>query len=231
MLLTAPGDVERHAHLLDHYRPDVVHASGRRLEEVRPGTAHDLHPDLAVLLSTSGSTGSPKLVRLSRANVVANARSIATYLGIRDTDRAITSLPLHYCYGLSVLNSHLVSGAAIVLTDLSVADGCFWDLASEAGATSLAGVPYTFELLEASGFGDRCVPSLRYLTQAGGRMDPARVRAFARARPSPWLGPVRDVRPDRGHCPDGVPPAGPGDLTSRGCRHPRSRRLLPARRR
>ena len=62
VLLTAPGDVERHAHLLDHYLPDVVQASGRRLEEVRPGTAHDLHPDLAVLLSTSGSTGSPKLV-------------------------------------------------------------------------------------------------------------------------------------------------------------------------
>ena len=110
VLLAAPGDTERHADLVDRYRPDVVQASGRPMREVRPGTGHDLHPDLAVLLSTSGSTGSPKLVRLSLANVLANARSIATYLGIRDTDRAITSLPLHYCYGLSVLNSHLVSG-------------------------------------------------------------------------------------------------------------------------
>ena len=179
VLLAAPGDTERHADLVDRYRPDVVQASGRQMREVRSGTGHDLHPDLAVLLSTSGSTGSPKLVRLSLANVLANARSIAAYLGIRDTDRAITSLPLHYCYGLSVLNSHLVSGAAVVLTELSVADACFWDLVDASGATSFAGVPYTFELLEASGFRDRAVPSLRYLTQAGGRMDPARVREYA----------------------------------------------------
>src|SRR4029079_12047168 len=108
VLLAAPGDVERHADLVAHYRPDVLQTGDGVLREQRPGTAHDLHPDLALLLSTSGSTGSPKLVRLSLASVLANARSIASYLSIRDTDRAITSLPLHYCYGLSVLNSHLV---------------------------------------------------------------------------------------------------------------------------
>ena len=157
-------------------RPGV----GQRLREVRPGTAHDLHPDLALLLTTSGSTGSPKLVRLSLANVLANARSIAEYLGLRDTDRAITSLPLHYCYGLSVLNSHLVSGAAVVLTELSVADACFWDLVDDTGATSFAGVPVHLRAARgrpASATG--AVPSLRYLTQAGGRMDPARVREYA----------------------------------------------------
>ena len=183
VLLAAPGDVDRHADLVAVYRPDVVHRAGGVLREVRAGSEHDLHDDLAVLLSTSGSTGSPKLVRLSLANVTANAQSIADYLGIRATDdytdRAITSLPMHYCYGLSVLNSHLIAGAAVVLTDLSVADECFWTLAAEARITSLAGVPYTFELLEASGFRDRDLPSLRYLTQAGGRMDPAQVREWA----------------------------------------------------
>jgi acyl-CoA synthetase (AMP-forming)/AMP-acid ligase II len=179
VLLAAPGDVERHADLVAHYRPDVVQTGDGVLCEQRPGTAHDLHPDLALLLSTSGSTGSPKLVRLSLASVLANARSIATYLSIRDTDRAITSLPLHYCYGLSVLNSHLVGGAAVVLTDLSVADECFWTLAAETRASSLAGVPYTFDLLEASGFRDRDLPHLRYVTQAGGRMAPERVREYA----------------------------------------------------
>ncbi len=179
VLLAAPGDVDRHADLVAHYRPDVVQTVRGGLEERRPGSAHDLHPDLAVLLSTSGSTGSPKLVRLSRANVVANALSIAGYLGLQESDRAITSLPLHYCYGLSVLNSHLLAGAGVVLTDLSVADECFWTLATESRATSLAGVPYTFELLDASGFRDRELPHLRYLTQAGGRMDPGRVRAYA----------------------------------------------------
>jgi acyl-CoA synthetase (AMP-forming)/AMP-acid ligase II len=183
VLLAAPGDVDRHADLVAAYRPDVVHRAGAVLREVRAGSAHDLHDDLALLLSTSGSTGSPKLVRLSLANVTANANSIADYLGIRATDdytdRAITSLPMHYCYGLSVLNSHLTAGAAVVLTDLSVADECFWTLAAEARITSLAGVPYTFELLDASGFRDRDLPSLRYLTQAGGRMDPAHVREWA----------------------------------------------------
>jgi len=178
VLLLGPGELERSAHLVATYLPDVVHdAAG--LRELRPGTAHELHPDLALLLSTSGSTGSPKLVRLSLDNLVANARSIADYLPVRSTDRAITSLPLHYCYGLSVLNSHLLSGAGVVLSDLSVADECFWDLVGEHGVTSLSGVPHTFELLAASGFERRDLHSLRYLTQAGGRMDPARVHELA----------------------------------------------------
>ncbi|MCW2833887.1 MAG: AMP-dependent synthetase and ligase [Nocardioides sp.] len=141
--------------------------------------ASDLHPDLGLLLSTSASTGSPKLVRLSHDNIWANAQSIADYLGLTAEDRAVMSLPLHYCYGLSVLTSHLVVGATVVLTDASVADDRFWSLARSAGATSFAGVPYTFELLECRGFTGAELPTLRYLTQAGGRMDPARVRRFA----------------------------------------------------
>ncbi|ABL81529.1 MULTISPECIES: AMP-binding protein [unclassified Nocardioides] len=168
------------------HRPVVIATPGAHddiARTYRPALDADapppLHPDLAVLLSTSGSTGSPKLVRLSRANVVANARSIADYLGIRRSDRALTSLPLHYCYGLSVLNSHLVAGAAVVLTDLSVADECFWDLARTHRATTFAGVPYTFDLLDATGFADRDLPHLRYVTQAGGRLAPETVVRYA----------------------------------------------------
>ncbi|GEP40267.1 AMP-dependent synthetase [Nocardioides psychrotolerans] len=178
LLLLGPGELERSAHLVTTYRPDVVQ-DGAGLRELRQGTAHDLHPDLALLLSTSGSTGSPKLVRLSLTNLEANARSVAAYLSVRASDRAVTSLPLHYCYGLSVLNSHLLVGAGVVLTDLSVADECFWDLVRAHDVTSLSGVPHTFELLEASGFERRETPTLRYLTQAGGRMDPERIRGFA----------------------------------------------------
>ena len=141
--------------------------------------AWDLHPDLAMMLSTSGSTGSPKLVRLSHDNVWANARTIAGYLGLSADDTAITSLPLHYCYGLSVLTSHLVAGASVVLSDASVADDRFWETARSASVTSFAGVPYTYELLECRGFTGRELPSLRCLTQAGGRMHPDRITSFA----------------------------------------------------
>ena len=168
--------------LVAAYDPDVVlrpDGGATVLEERRSGTKHELHPDLALLLSTSGSTGSPKLVRLSHANLQSNAESIAEYLGIGSTDRAVTTLPMSYCYGLSVINSHLLRGAGIVLTELSVVDPCFWELFRNRGATSFAAVPYTFELLERVGFADMDLPSLRYVTQAGGRLAPEQVRSYA----------------------------------------------------
>ncbi len=170
------------------YDPDIVCRIGERVGDTRAHdeirrmeSAHDLHPELALLLSTSGTTGSPKLVRLSRDNVASNAVAIADYLALTSHDRAITSLPLHYCYGLSVLHSHLVAGASVVLTDLSVVDECFWDLFASAGATSFAGVPHTFDLLRASGFEKRSLPRLRQITQAGGRLAPAEVAHWARS--------------------------------------------------
>ncbi len=181
-VLLAPGDSRTIESLTAAYDPDVVARSvdGQwTCEQRRAGSAHVLHPELALLLSTSGSTGSPKLVRLSYDNLRANAESIATYLGITDTDRAATTLPMHYCYGLSVLNSHLVRGAGLILTDLSVADTCFWELFRRARGTSLAGVPYTFSLLDRIGFDAMRLPDLRYITQAGGRLAPDRVRHYA----------------------------------------------------
>lgn len=170
--------------IIDAYEPDVVLRSAPGdefplIDERHPGTRHDLHPDLALLASTSGSTGSPKLVRLSAAGVEANAGAIAEYLHLRPGDRAATTLPFSYCYGLSVVNSHLSVGAALALTDLSVVDPCFWDLAREHRVTSFAAVPYTFELLERVGFEQMDLPHLRYITQAGGRLDPERVRHYA----------------------------------------------------
>jgi len=181
VLMATAGDSLGLEALATAYDADVVAGpcTGWRPLQRREGTAHRLHPDLALLLSTSGSTGSAKLVRLSHDNVRSNAASIATYLGIRDTDRAITSLPLHYCYGLSVLHSHLLRGAGVVLTDLSVADAGFWRLVRAHQVTAFAGVPHTFELLDRIGFADFELPSLRYLTQAGGRLSPERAVRFA----------------------------------------------------
>ncbi|MCU1431645.1 MAG: AMP-dependent synthetase and ligase [Actinotalea sp.] len=169
--------------LVARYDPDVVvrpsAAGDVVVQERRSGTAHSLHPDLALLLSTSGSTGSPRLVRLSHENLQTNAESIAEALAILPSDRAATTVPLHYCYGLSVLHSHLERGAAVLLTDLSVVDTCFWDLFRRERGTALAGVPYTFELLDRVGFAEMDLPHLRRVTQAGGRMEPPTVRRFA----------------------------------------------------
>lgn len=76
-----------------------------------------LNPDLILCLTTSGSTGSPKLVRLSLKNLESNAESIAEYLQIDKNERPVTTLPMYYSFGVSVINSHLIKGATLLLTD------------------------------------------------------------------------------------------------------------------
>lgn len=159
------------------FEPDLVIDSwGVRIEH--EGSASELHPDLAIMLSTSGSTGATKLVRLSHKAIDANAASIVEYLRIASDDRALTTLPISYSYGLSVLNSHLSAGASVVLTDRSVVDNELWALFDSTGSTSIAGVPYTYELLEATGFRDRTHKSLRTMTQAGGRLAPEIIETY-----------------------------------------------------
>jgi acyl-CoA synthetase (AMP-forming)/AMP-acid ligase II len=166
------------AELRDAYDPDVL-IEGGRARVVREHSAHRLHPDLALLLSTSGSTGSPKLVRLSARNLRANAAAIAEYLAIGPEDCAATTLPMFYCYGLSVVHSHLLRGASLLLTDRSVLDTEFWHAFRECRATSFAAVPYTIDLLDRIDFARMNLPHLRYVTQAGGRLAPRRVREYA----------------------------------------------------
>jgi acyl-CoA synthetase (AMP-forming)/AMP-acid ligase II len=136
----------------------------------QPSAANALHPDLALLLTTSGSTGSPKLVRLAARNLESNARAIAGYLGLGPEERAVQSLPMHYSYGLSVLNSHLVAGGTVVLTPHSFMRPEFWRDADEQHATSFAGVPYMYETLHRLRFEPGRHPALRTLTQAGGAL-------------------------------------------------------------
>lgn len=137
-----------------------------------------LHPDLQLLLTTSGTTGNPKLIRLSRQNLVSNARSIIDYLAITSNERAIASLPIHYSYGLSVLHSHLLAGASVVLTQSSPAQGPFWEILNQTGCTSLAGVPFTYHLMDKIGFERLPLPTLKTLTQAGGALEPELIIKF-----------------------------------------------------
>lgn len=152
-----------------------VDDSGR---DAAAAAAVELHADLALLMSTSGSTGDPKLVRLSHANLASNAQAIAEYLRLTPHDCGITSLPLHYCYGLSVLHSHLLVGAPVVMSGASVVDPCFRDAMDRHGVTNVAGVPHSFDLLERAGPELIRVPSLRLLTQAGGKLPPGAVRRW-----------------------------------------------------
>lgn len=138
----------------------------------------EIFKDTAVLLSTSGTTGSPKLVRLSYRNIQSNAESIAGYLNINEEETAITSLPISYSYGLSVINSHIFAGAKLVLTNETIAQKNFWKLFREFSCTSLAGVPYNYFMLERLRFERMNLPTLRYMTQAGGKLAPEKIQLF-----------------------------------------------------
>ena len=166
--------------LVAHYRPHML-VTGSGVIVAQDAPALDLHPELALLLSTSGSTGSPKFVKLSARSLDANAAAIAGYLGLGPDERGLQHLKPHYSYGLSIINSHLSCGAALVLTQRTVLDDGFWDDLRSFEATSFAGVPYTFEALAHRDFRPADYGCLRYATQAGGRLEPGLVRSFAAA--------------------------------------------------
>jgi len=179
VILTSP-DPDKTNELRESYRPDYVYLDGERQWQANsPAPDLPVHPDLGLLLSTSGSSGKAKLVRLSKDNIRSNADSIIEYLEIDASTRAITALPIHYSFGLSILTSHLSGGASIVLTDASVLEQRFWQIFEKHGATSFSGVPRSFQLLSESGFLEKSFPTLKTITQAGGRLAPEYVKEFA----------------------------------------------------
>ena len=158
----------------------VYSAYGYALLKTNYEKTYPLYEDLALLLTTSGSTGSPKFVRQSYANILDNAQSIVKYLKLDETERPITTLPMNYTYGLSIINSHLLVGATILVTDKGLMQKEFWSFFNEAGATSFGGVPYTYEMLDKLRFYRRDLPTLRTMTQAGGKILPELHEKFAK---------------------------------------------------
>ncbi len=150
--------------------------SGYQLFQADEIEKYPVSDDLALLLTTSGSTGSPKLVRQSYKNIQSNASSIAGYLDIQESDTAVTTLPLNYTYGLSIINSHIERGAAIAVTSKNFFDKDFWKLCNTAHVTNFGGVPYSYDILQTIGFEQIQVPSLRYVTQAGGKLHEDKVK-------------------------------------------------------
>jgi len=132
---------------------------------------HNIHKDLSLLLPTSGSTSSPKMVRLSNSNLLSNTKSIIKSLNINRNDRTITTMPLSYSYGLSIINTHLYRGSSIVINQYSVLERNFWKLLDKYKVNNFGGVPYFYEMLDKIKFHKMHLPSLRYITQAGGKMN------------------------------------------------------------
>jgi acyl-CoA synthetase (AMP-forming)/AMP-acid ligase II len=154
------------------YRPEWVLEPLKEVGARRVSQSDNdaIHPDLALMLSTSGSTGSPKLARFALSAIEANAGGIAEVLGISSSDVAAGHLQLHYSYGLSVLTSHLVMGARVRLTEFGLMQREFWPGLREAGVTHLPGVPFHYQILAKLGFGRLGLNDLRSMTQAGGAM-------------------------------------------------------------
>lgn len=173
-------DVARAEHIAERYSGQLGQRkySYALVEFAWPGVGVELHPDLALLMPTSGSTGDPKVVRLSYRNLQANAAAIVEYLPISTTDVAITNLPLNYSYGLSILNSHLLVAAQIVVSEGNVLDRGYWDLIRTRSVTSISGVPFSYAMLQKLRFERLDLPSLRFMTQAGGHMAPEITRYF-----------------------------------------------------
>ena len=136
---------------------------------------YNIDKDLMLLMSTSGSTGSPKLVKQSYQSILINSQSIIKYLKIKSKDITITTLPISYVYGLSVINTHLLSGAQIVLTNRSMVENNFWKSIRKFKVNNFSGVPYNYSIIEKI-LKSKVPPSIKYSTQAGGKMNHLLIR-------------------------------------------------------
>ncbi|MER8369861.1 AMP-binding protein [Mesorhizobium sp. M1378] len=170
--LLPPGDVAAVSRFEEQYHPDIgFRRIGKRWRTHHSGipSADRLHPDLAVLLSTSGSTGLGKFVRLSEKNISANAEAIVQYLGLTISDRGALILPFHTgCPSSIRIWQRAPASSFQGSPPLSPASS----RAFQNRCTNLAGVPYSFELLEQIGFRDESLPDLRMMTVAGGKLSP-----------------------------------------------------------
>lgn len=194
LLISSNTDPGMTRNLIDTYHPEFLWVPDRLEQQftyspvfrkygyvlLKTGLApFRLNDELALLLTTSGSTGSPKLVRHSYLNVEANARNVASLFRLSSADRAMAILPMHYTMGLSVITSHLWAGSVVLLSNATLTDREFWRFLKEQRATSFTGVPYSFEVLHKLRFFRMDLPDLNLLTQGGGKMSHDLFREYA----------------------------------------------------
>lgn len=187
LLIDARTNVSLLQRLIDLYHPSYIWGNKERLKQLEYLqyvdcidencglvetflSEYELFEELSLLLTTSGSTGSPKLVRHSYQNIERQAENISLFFELDGSERPMVDLPIMYTYGLSIVNSHLFVGATVLVTDESIVSKRFWQFFKEEGATSFTGVPYSYELLKQIRFFKMDLPSLRVLSQGGGKM-------------------------------------------------------------
>ena len=195
LLISSKTEITLYENLRDKYSPAYLWAP----DEMLPGLGGEtigfseagytlvktglqspaLYKDLALLLPTSGSTGSPKLVRHSYRNIEANAFNVLRLFGLTENECPMAVLPMHYTMGLSVISSHLLAGATLILSGRSLLDKGFWQMMREHHVTSFTGVPYSYELLSKLRFFRMDLPDLHTITQGGGKMTEELFKACA----------------------------------------------------
>lgn len=139
-----------------------------------------IHPALGQMLTTSGSTGSVKFVRQSWDDIRVNAGIHMDILEMTESERTLTALPMNYTYGLSIICASLMAGATMIATRRGVMDEEFWDLFENEHVTAFHGVPNTYDILRRLDLFSEDYPSLRLMTQAGGKLNQDLHRYFAR---------------------------------------------------
>ncbi|PWH11909.1 MAG: AMP-dependent synthetase [Anaerolineae bacterium] len=138
----------------------------------------------AALMPTSGTTARPRLVRITHRNLQANTNSIIEYLELTATERMMVVLPFYYCYGASLLHTHLRVGATLVISNTFTYPETVLDMMESAQCTGFAGVPSTYQiLLRNSTFPRRQLPHLKKLQQAGGKLHNALLQELAASHP------------------------------------------------
>lgn len=178
-------DKEFDSHIIEKYEPSYIWQSGENIPagysviysnygyvllSADSEAGYNINENLALLLSTSGSTGSSKFVRISRGNIENNTSAIINALDIKEGDRAMIMLPISYTYGLSVVNTYLSVGATLLVTEYPVFHTAFWEFAQKNSCSAICGVPYTYEMIKKLGFLKKPPVSLRLATQAGGKL-------------------------------------------------------------